>query len=511
MNPLTQPGRRTSGLLLHPTSLAGEHGNGDLGQCAFDFIDFLAEAGQTWWQMLPVGPPGAPPGYSPYSSYSAFAGSPYLISLSRLADDGLLARRDLDAPAGVRKSDPHATIAFRESKLRLSFETFESRKVWRDEFELFCRHERSWLDDFALFSALRVAYRGTSWLEWAPPLRLRHRADLIEAGRANKLEIRYHQFVQFIFARQWAALRTYAHSRGVGLIGDIPIFVALDSADVWANPKLFLLDRTGRPKVVSGCPPDDFCIDGQLWGHPHYDWPAHRRSRFKWWSARFESMMHRFDMVRIDHFLGFNRAWAVPAIATTARKGKWLRGPGDDLFRAVRKAIGKVPIIAEDLGAVTTEAIRLRDRWKFPGMRVMQFGFGPGAEDNLPHNFPRRCVAYTGTHDNDTIQGWFQSLAQRNGHVGAPSSVERMKAIRYLNVRDEKQIHWAMIRAAMLSPADTVIFQVQDLLGLGSEARMNVPGVADGQWRWRLRDRNTLTDSAARKLRELVTLSDRKH
>src|SRR5205823_9052734 len=239
------------------------------------------------------------------------------------------------------------------------------------------------------------------------PIRLRHRGALRAAQANLRDETRFHQFVQFLFERQWRSLRAYAHSRGVGLIGDIPIFVALDSADVWANAKLFLLDRAGRPKVVSGCPPDVFCVDGQLWGHPHYDWPAHRRSGFTWWVRRFESMFHRFDAVRIDHFLGFNRAWAVPAGAATARRGKWLRGPGDDLFRAVRRAIGKVSIIAEDLGAVTTEAIRLRDRWKFPGMRVMQFGFGSGGEYHLPHNFPRRCVAYTGTHDNDTAVGWF--------------------------------------------------------------------------------------------------------
>jgi 4-alpha-glucanotransferase len=463
--------------------------------------------------MLPVGPPGAPPGCSPYSSYSAFAGSPWLINLDKLFADGLLTQSDLRPPPSLeRASDCSAAMRFRESRLRKAFKSFHrngSAKL-RDDLDSFVHQHHAWLDDFALFSALRIANNGKSWSAWpAAGIRLRHRASLRDARRTLASEIRFHEFVQFLFDRQWNALRAYAHSRRIGLIGDIPIFVAHDSADVWANSKLFLLDRVGRPKVVSGCPPDTFCADGQLWGHPHYDWPAHRRSDFAWWVRRFESMLHRFDAVRIDHFLGFNRAWAVPATATTARTGKWMRGPGDDLFRAVRRAIGRISIIAEDLGAVTTQALKLRDRWKFPGMRVMQFGFAPGGEYHLPHNFPRRCVAYTGTHDNDTAAGWFASLAQRNGHPGAPSSDERRKAVRYLNLRDPKQIAWAMIRAAMLSPADTVIFPVQDLLALGAEGRMNVPGVADGQWRWRLRE-GALTDTTARKLRELTELSDRK-
>jgi 4-alpha-glucanotransferase len=292
------------------------------------------------------------------------------------------------------------------------------------------------------------------------------------------------------------------------LIGDIPIFVALDSADVWANPNLFLLDQTGKPTVVSGCPPDDFNANGQLWGHPHYDWAAHRRTKFDWWVKRFQSMLHRFDAVRIDHFLGFNRVWAVPATARTARSGTWMPGPREEIFNAVIKAIGKVPVIAEDLGSVTKEALALRDKFRFPGMRVMQFGFGPGGQENLPHNYPRRCVAYTGTHDNDTTVGWFRSLASLNGRAPEPISRERDKALKYLNVRDVKQIHWDMIRAAMISPADTVIFPVQDILGLGSEARMNVPGVAENNWRWRLRERD-LTPDIAEKLREFTVISDR--
>ena len=497
-------GQRSSGLLLHPTSLSGRHGSGDLGQAAFAFVDFLADARQRWWQMLPVVPPGAAPGYSPYSSYSAFAGSPWLISLDKLGEEGLLEEEDLPAPAAVRRENTDAVHRFRTATLRKAFDVFERGQRWREEFDAFRTTHHAWLHDFVLFSAIRAAHRNRSWLEWPAPLRLRRRAALREAERALRDRIRFYAFVQFIFDRQWSALRSYAHAKGVGLIGDIPIFVAADSADVWANPRLFLLDRMGRPKVVSGCPPDGFCIDGQLWGHPHYDWPAHRRSGFAWWVGRFESMMHRFDAVRIDHFLGFNRAWAVPARANTARHGKWLAGPGDELFRAVRQALGPVPIIAEDLGAVTDEAMRLRDRWKIPGMRVLQFGFGPGGQYHLPHFYPRRSVAYSGTHDNQTAVGWFKSLAAPNGHIRP----ERAKAIGYLNLRDRKQVHWQMIRAAMLSAADTVIFPVQDVLGLGDEARMNVPGVPIGQWRWRLRA-GQLRLAEARRLRELVLLSDR--
>jgi 4-alpha-glucanotransferase len=321
-------------------------------------------------------------------------------------------------------------------------------------------------------------------------------------------EIRYHQFVQFIFQRQWDELHQHCRDKSIGLIGDIPIFVALDSADVWANPKLFLLDKSGRPTVVSGCPPDCFNCDGQLWGHPHYNWAEHRRTKFAWWVQRFESMMQRFDAVRIDHFLGFHRAWAVAARAKTARRGKWLAGPGEELFRAVTRVLGKVPVIAEDLGAVTDEALALRDTFAFPGMRVMQFGFGEGGQYHLPHNFPPRCVAYTGTHDNDTVHGWFKQLAQNNGHVGSDHSKERDKALRYLGLRDARQIHWSMIQSAMQSSAETVIFPVQDVLGLGSEARMNTPGVAQQQWRWRMRE-GALTPPLANRLKELTQLFDR--
>jgi 4-alpha-glucanotransferase len=503
-------GRRSSGLLLHPTSLAGPHGSGDLGPEAHDFVDFLAAGGQSWWQMLPVGPPGAAPGFSPYSSYSAFAGSPYLISLELLKRDRLLDARDIAPPPAVRRgADLEKVFEFRESRLRRAFERFErASRDHREQFEIFCEAQWIWLDDFALFSALKQHFNGASWLQWDRRYRLRLRGALEEARKQLAREVRYHQFVQYIFQRQWDELRSRCRAKSIGLIGDIPIFVALDSADVWANPKLFVLDTTGQPTVVSGCPPDIFNPDGQLWGHPQYNWSEHRRTGFGWWVKRFQSMMHRFEAVRIDHFLGFHRAWAVPARAKTARKGKWLPGPREELFAAVNKAMGKVPVIAEDLGAVTDEALALRDKFKYPGMRVIQFGFGEGGQYHLPHNFPRRCVAYTGTHDNDTAVGWFKQLAQSNGHVKSQKAKERHKAMRYLGVRDAREIHWAMIKSAMLSPAETVIFPVQDVLGLGAEARMNVPGEAENQWRWRLRA-GALTRESAKRLKELTELSDR--
>ena len=492
---------------MHPTSLPGPHGNGDAGPAARQFIDFLHAAGQRWWQMLPIVPPGAKPGYSPYSSISAFAGSPFLINLNSLARDGLLQPDDLAAPAAVTRGEPDATHAFRLGKLRGAFERFDQQKKLRDEFDRFRAREQTWLDDFSLFSAIKLAQKNRAWTQWPSPLRLRLRAGMNDARRELADEIRFYQFVQFLFDRQWAALRQYAHRKNVGMIGDIPIFVALDSADVWANPKLFHLDREGRPRIVSGCPPDAFCCDGQLWGHPHYNWPVHRRTNFDWWVRRFKSMLHNFDAVRIDHFLGFYQAWAVPAGAATAKKGRYVPGPSDDIFRAVREALGDVSIIAEDLGNVVPDALALRDRWGLPGMRVMQFGFGDGGEYHLPHTYNARVVAYTGTHDNDTTVGWFKDLASRNGQALA----ERAKVVNYVGARGVGDIHWAMIKSAMLSVADTVIFPVQDILGLDNRARMNTPGVAENNWRWRMRGggRGALTPAIAEKLKGLTELSDR--
>jgi 4-alpha-glucanotransferase len=503
-------------LLLHPTSLPGPHGSGDLGPQAERFVDFLQSAAQHWWQMLPINPPGAPPGNSPYSSTSAFAGSPWLISLDRLVDDGLLDRADVQPAAafnGAASVNFGASQKYRLQRLHKAFDAFEQRGgADRDALVQFVESNRGWLDDYVLYSALKDAHGGRPWSAWHIDLRLRKPEALEDARRKYAAGVRFHQFAQFIFDRQWTALKRYANERDIGLIGDIPIFVSHDSADVWAHRELFLLDELGRAKAVSGYPPDAFNRLGQKWGHPQYEWKAHEQTHFAWWIERFAHALRQFDGARIDHFLGFDRTWHVPAAARNARKGQWVPTPGDALFQALRKALGLAQIIAEDLGRVTESAAALRDRYKFPGMRIMQFGFGDDVF-HLPHNYVRRCVAYTGTHDNHTIVGWFRHLHEVAKRAGknSPERRELEKAKNYVcaspSSRD-REFHWSMIRTAMMSVADTVIFPVQDILGLGDEARMNVPGEPEGNWGWRLRS-GQLTTAVATKLADLTRLYDR--
>jgi 4-alpha-glucanotransferase len=493
--------RRSSGLLLHVTSLPGRHGSGDLGREALRFVDFCADAGQTWWQMLPVGPPGPPPWNSPYSSPSSAAGSPNLVSLEALARDGLLTPRDLRPPAGASDAAVgfETVNAFRAQRLRAAHERFR-REPGRlqQTFDAFRRRERAWLDDFALFGALKDCYGGAAWTQWPSDLRSRSPAALARAARDLAGEVDYHRFVQFLFDRQWQAVRAHARRRGVGLIGDVPIYVIHDSADVWCDPGLFRLDRSGRPTHVSGVPPDAFSADGQRWGHPQYDWPAHGRQKFRWWVARFARTFRLFDGVRIDHFLGFNRVWSIPAASPTARSGRWVRSPGRELFETLRRELGEKPIIAEDLGALTPQAAALRDRFGFPGMRVFHFGFGGDDTYHRPHAYPHNAVAYTGTHDNDTTVGWFRSLR--------PAAVRR-DVLTYTGGTG-RTVHRDAVRAVMVSPANTAIFPVQDLLGLDGRSRMNTPGTAEGNWGWRVR-RGALTTSLARELRELTRLGGR--
>jgi 4-alpha-glucanotransferase len=509
--------RRGSGLLFHPTSLPGPHFSGDLGPAAYAFADFLAAAGQRWWQMLPINPPGAAPGHSPYSSYSAFAGSPWLISLDKLVDDGLLGAADVAPPAhlnGRPVADLSASIRFRLPRLRKAYEAFKIGGGLSDgAFERFCAEQRAWLENYALFSALKDATNGAAWSSWPMDLRLRIPSALASARRRLADSVNFHRFVQFVFDRQWNALKEYCNQRNVGLIGDVPIFVAHDSADVWAQRELFLLDDFGRAGAVSGYPPDSFNAAGQRWGHPHYNWPTHEATRFAWWIARFRRALSQFDAARIDHFLGFHRCWHVPGRARTARRGEWVCSPGEALFDALRRAIGShANIIAEDLGKMTPEAAALRDRCKFPGMRVTQFGFGDGGAYHLPHAFVRRCVAYPGTHDNSTIVGWFDALRARARAEGraSPAARELAKARHYLNLRGTRgrEVHWALIRSLMSSVADTVVFSVQDILGLDDRHRMNVPGTIEGNWRGRLRA-GQLTPTIARRLCAMTHVYDR--
>ncbi len=475
--------QRNSGVLLHPTSLPGPHGCGDLGDQAYRFADFLAQAGQGWWQMLPIGP--ADQHGCPYSAFSAFAGNPDLISLSHLHKDGLLTRADV-APlkgANSRKVNFTQTRRFRLTRLRKAYETFKAKPARsRGALARFTEKQSDWLDDDSLFFALRQAHGGEHWWKWSPGLRKRNKRDLNRARTELADDIDFYRFMQWQFDKQWSALKRYCADQGVGLIGDIPIFVAHDSSDVWAQPELFELKANGMPAYVSGAAPDAFSKTGQVWNHPLYNWARHKATGYDWWVRRFRHCLTQFDAARIDHFLGFCRYWQIPAAHKTARRGRWRKGPGADLFTTLKRKLGSVPIIAEDLGLLTPEAQALRDRFAFPGMRVLQEAFGREDSYHAPHNFPSRCVVYTGTHDNNTARGWFAKAkaASRNGKLS-----ERQRALVYTDGRPGT-IHWDLIRLALSSVADLAIFPVQDLLGLDAKARMNLPGTLKGNWRWRL-------------------------
>jgi 4-alpha-glucanotransferase len=470
---------RSSGVLLHITSLPGPHGIGDLGPVARRWVDTLARAKQTWWQILPLGPAGA--GDSPYQCYSAFAGNPMLISPELFGRDGLLTRGDLAGserfPAG------HVDFArVRKHKgglLARAFERFAGGhgRGLRGEFEKFRRSHSGWLDDFALFMALREAQPGRSWTEWSRDLMLR-KPTALKSARAELGEaVERQAFFQFLFYRQMADLKRYANAKGVRLIGDLPIFVSPDSSDVWASAHLFRLDRNRRPTHVAGVPPDYFSETGQRWGNPLYDWRAMAREGFAWWVDRFRATLETVDLVRIDHFRGFAAAWHVPADSPTAIKGRWVKAPGRELFAAARGALGSLPFIAEDLGLITPDVDALRRAFDLPGMRVLQFAFGGSPADQfLPHNYERNTVVYTGTHDNDTTVGWYRSLDEKTKRVVA----------RYVPA-GAKDIAGELTRHAWASVANLAVVPLQDVLGLDSRARMNTPGRATGNWGWRAR------------------------
>jgi 4-alpha-glucanotransferase len=491
---------RASGILLHPTSLPARGGVGDFGPSAYAFADFLASAKQGVWQVLPLGPLGF--GDSPYSSTSAFAGNPLLISLDRLAERGWIERSQLDAlPAGAAAVEYSAVF---HRKLPLLFEAARNflrsaPPVARERYEKFRRENEWWLDDFALFDALRARYKLASWNQW--PREVCHREpaalDAARSEMADDLDVRC--TVQFFFYEQWQALRTYCAERSIRVAGDIAIFVNFDSADVWTHPDLFRLNAELDPEVVAGVPPDFFSKDGQRWGHPLYRWDVMKERGYKWWIDRLRWATHSFDYIRLDHFRGFCQFWEIPADEPTAINGRWVDGPKDDLFDAVREALGGLPFFAEDLGYITADVHALRDRLQIPGMAVLQFGFGnAGAHVHLPHTFLPEKVVYTGTHDNDTLCGWWASAATEN---------ERSFAQAYVGRADDG-VHWAMIRAAANSVASLCIVPLQDVLGLGSAARMNVPSLEDGNWRWRF-DAGLLRPEIAKKLAVLAEVSDR--
>jgi 4-alpha-glucanotransferase len=478
---------RASGLLLHPTSLPGRYGIGDLGPEAYAFLDFLADSGQTWWQMLPLGPVGY--GGSPYQSPSSFAGNPLLISLDRLAERGWLDARELaaipDLPAG--RADFDAAGELKWEWLRRAFRGFAAAGDDPD-FEAFRREHRAWLDDYVFFQALRDAHGGQPWYEWEPELVARE-LEACDRWRRQVAEgIRFHEFVQYAFETQWQDLRAACKDRGIRLIGDVPIFVAHDSADVWAHPDLYYLDEHGRPQFMAGVPPDFFSEDGQLWGNPLYRWETHAKDGYAWWLLRIRALLERVDVIRIDHFRGFEAYWEVPAGSATAATGRWTPGPGRAFFHAVRREMGTVPLIAEDLGVITPDVEALRDEFDMPGMRIIQFGFdaNPSMEKYLPHRFINNCIAYTGTHDNDTTYGWYQTKEVTTTQPREEVEAARAFARKYAH-SDGREIHWDLIRILFASVADTAIVPMQDILGLDSRARMNFPGKAQGNWAWRYR------------------------
>jgi 4-alpha-glucanotransferase len=497
---------------LHPTSLPGHFGIGDLGDEACAFVEFLAASGQDLWQVLPLGPTGY--GDSPYQCFSAFAGNPLLISPARLIEDGLLSNDTLANIPGFRPSriDFGRVIDYKRTLLEIAFEKFMrlSEGPLRTAFIDFCQANDWWLEDYALFRALKDAHGGKAWIDWEPRFASRDVASLASAREALGNRVTAEKFFQFLFFKQWSALKSLCRDRGIRIIGDAPIFVAGDSVDVWAHPEMFKLDSNRRPYVVAGVPPDYFSKTGQLWGNPLYDWNAMRATGFRWWIDRLRATLQTVDILRVDHFRGFAACWEVPGEDKTAERGQWVEVPGRELFTTLRNTFGEIPIIAEDLGVITPDVEALRDDFGFPGMRVLQFAFrGDSKTIDLPHNYVRNCVVYTGTHDNDTTVGWFNSKAG-TGSTRNAEEIERERAycLEYLD-SDGRDIQWDMIRAAWASVANTAVVPLQDVLGLGSSARMNLPASERGNWQWRFRA-GALTKKISERLRVLTELYGRK-
>jgi 4-alpha-glucanotransferase len=503
---------RSSGILLHPTSLPSRFGIGDLGREAFRFADFLHAAKQRIWQVLPLGPTGY--GDSPYQVFSAFAGNPLLISPESLAQEGLLSSEDLsDVPNFPQAQVNYGeVIHFKFPLLRKAFARFQNdgERSTQDAFQDFCQLQAAWLDDYALFMAIKDAHGGKAWNQWDSAIALREPEALEHWTRTLSDEIRCWKFWQFLFFKQWKALKQYCHARGIQIMGDIPIFVARDSADVWSHSQLFHLDERGNPTVVAGVPPDYFSATGQLWGNPLYRWDVMAASGYDWWVQRFRAALELVDLLRIDHFRGFEAYWEVPGHETTAINGRWVSGPGAELFEAVRQTLGDLPIVAENLGLITPEVEALRQKLGFPGMAVLQFAFGSGTPDSefLPHNYSRNLLVYTGTHDNDTTVGWWNSTGV-NDSTRRPEDVqkEREFVLKYLDVNGN-EIHWAFIRAVLASVANLAIVPLQDVMGLGSDARMNLPARPSGNWQWRYVP-EMLTASMEQRLREFTILYGR--
>ena len=516
---------RSGGILLHPTSLPGPYGIGDLGPQAYHFVDWLASTGCKLWQVLPLGPTGY--GDSPYQCFSAFAGNPYLISFDALIEDGLLRKDDFaDTPEfNASRVDYGLLIPWKLELLQKAFSRFSlalpkgprddvgGATVGREdealihEFNGFRADNASWLDDYALFMSLKEANGGGAWSDWDESMRKRKKSATNGARKAQAESIDRYSFYQFLFFRQWNKLRAYANERDITIIGDIPIFIAYDSADAWANPDLFFLDKNSLPTVVAGVPPDYFSATGQLWGNPLYRWKVHEKTGYAWWLERFRSVLKFVDVVRLDHFRGFAGYYEIPFGQKTAERGRWVKAPGKDFFTTISSALGgglsseqserietrcrsvedTLPIIAEDLGVITPDVVELRDSFNLPGMKILQFGFTGADNPFLPHHYRTNCVAYTGTHDNDTACGWFDSASEHEGAF----------ALRYLNT-DGQDFAWDLIRSVWSSVAVYAITPMQDALSLGTEARMNFPSKLGGNWEWRMRQEDMSNELAGR-------------
>ena len=492
--------KRASGILLPIASLPSRYGIGTFSRCAYDFVDFLERAGQRYWQILPLGPTGY--GDSPYQSFSTFAGNPYFIDLDQLAEEGLLSEEEceaIDAQEDGQYIDYQKLYETRFDILRKAYE--RSSLAEKPEYQDFLEENKEWLEDYCLFMAVKDWFGGKSFAEWDEDIRLRRPEAMERFRELLAEEIDFYRFQQFYFQKQWYRLKKYANSHGVEIIGDIPIYVAFDSADTWSEPALFQFDENGTPSAISGCPPDGFSATGQVWGNPLYDWEYHEKTGYAWWIKRMRRCFRLYDIVRVDHFRGFDEYFSIPYGQDTAQGGHWAKGPGIALFHALQKELGETRIIAEDLGFLTDSVIRFVRDTGYPGMKVLEFAFDSREESNyLPHTYTQNCVAYTGTHDNQTVVGWFRSL---------PEEDYRM-AVRYLDLKreDENEINWKMIRTVLASVADTAIIPIQDYLGLDDAARINTPSKLGGNWIWRMK-KNALTEEMEKKIRELTELYGR--
>ncbi len=489
---------RASGILLPVSSIPSEYGIGTFSKQAYAFIDSLAQAGQTYWQILPLGPTGY--GDSPYQSFSTFAGNPYYIDLEELIKEGYLTKEDCDQydfGDNAEYVDYEKVYLSRFKVLRKAFENSNIEK--NDEFQEFISKNSYWLDDYALYMAVKNSFDGVSWISWDEDIKLRKESALATYREKFAEEIAFYQFQQFLFVKQWTALKAYANEKKIQIIGDIPIYVAFDSADTWANPELFQLDDTCTPIAVAGCPPDAFSATGQLWGNPLYRWDYHKKTEYAWWMKRIAYCYELYDVVRIDHFRGFDEYYSIPYGDPTAEFGHWEQGPGYDIFKVMKEKLGKKAVIAEDLGFLTDSVLQLVKKTGYPGMKILQFAFDSREEsDYLPHNYTANSVVYTGTHDNDTVLGWYEALNKR----------DKAFAKRYLNIRSNKDVQWEFIRAAMSSVSDTCIIPMQDYLGLGAEARTNVPSTLGTNWKWRMLP-GAFDEELAERIRKMTKLYGR--